>query len=252
MTSWAGIRQRIQQLELDRGNYSGIPMLVEDAKIAMAPRHPRAKALNGATLGPSEPDKLQEFTCSAEQVDEGERVANEWWSKRLRTEVFIVWHGGRPGDPGFRAELAYQRWAPHTEALFRWKWAMDTLHVAQQAWDPAAELKAVSTLSGLISKKQMETYTLTGMFVESSKRSTCKYLFRKGRPTIVLQRGISGDYRPKIALCLHPLAYYERTFAGGMVPTDDVIAHLLLMRADEARFWRAANQHPIDRPEAGV
>jgi hypothetical protein len=31
-----------------------------------------------------------------------------------------------------------------------------------------------------------------------------------------------------------------------------VIAHLLLMRADEKMLWRRANQHPIDRPECGL
>lgn len=37
-----------------------------------------------------------------------------------------------------------------------------------------------------------------------------------------------------------------------MVPTDDVIAHLLLMRGDERLFWRRANQHhPLD-PESGL
>jgi len=37
-----------------------------------------------------------------------------------------------------------------------------------------------------------------------------------------------------------------------MVPTDDVIAHLMLMRADEHGFWKRANQHPLDRLEAGL
>jgi hypothetical protein len=37
-----------------------------------------------------------------------------------------------------------------------------------------------------------------------------------------------------------------------MCPTDDVIAHLALMRGDEAMFWRRCNQHPPYRPEAGL
>lgn len=37
-----------------------------------------------------------------------------------------------------------------------------------------------------------------------------------------------------------------------MTPTDDVIAHLTLMRGDEPMFWRRANQHGPDRPEAGL
>ena len=78
------------------------------------------------------------------------------------------------------------------------------------------------------------------------------YVFRKGRPTVVMLPNRKGDFHPSVTLCMHPIAYYQDTFAGGMVPTDDVIAHLLLMRADEANFWRRSNQHPIDRIEAGI
>src|SRR3546814_10910453 len=37
------------------------------------------------------------------------------------------------------------------------------------------------------------------------------------------------------ALCLHPIGYYENSWAGAMCPTDDVIAHLMLMRRSEER-----------------
>jgi hypothetical protein len=37
-----------------------------------------------------------------------------------------------------------------------------------------------------------------------------------------------------------------------MVPTDDVIAHLMLMRGDEHMFWRRCNQHQPWTKEAGV
>jgi hypothetical protein len=37
-----------------------------------------------------------------------------------------------------------------------------------------------------------------------------------------------------------------------MCPTDDVIAHLQLMRGDERMFWKRSNQHPSWRPEAGL
>ena len=54
------------------------------------------------------------------------------------------------------------------------------------------------------------------------------------------------------APCLHPIAYYDGSWAGAMCPTDDVIAHLALMRGDEHMFWRRANQHAPWRREAGV
>lgn len=34
-----------------------------------------------------------------------------------------------------------------------------------------------------------------------------------------------------------------------MVPTDDIIAHLIMMRGDERSYWSKANQHA---PEAGL
>jgi hypothetical protein len=37
-----------------------------------------------------------------------------------------------------------------------------------------------------------------------------------------------------------------------MVPTDDVIAHLLFMRGDEAGYWGQANHHSASAPEAGL
>lgn len=40
--------------------------------------------------------------------------------------------------------------------------------------------------------------------------------------------------------------------AGAMCPTDDVIAHLMLMRGDEVDFWHRSNQHPAHRHEAGL
>jgi hypothetical protein len=56
----------------------------------------------------------------------------------------------------------------------------------------------------------------------------------------------------RCTLCLHPIGYYANSWAGAMCPTDDVIAHLMMMRADEPMFWRKANQHPPHRPEAGL
>ena len=42
------------------------------------------------------------------------------------------------------------------------------------------------------------------------------------------------------------------SWAGAMCPTDDVLAHLMLMRGDEAMFWRRANQHAAIDPLAGL
>jgi hypothetical protein len=54
------------------------------------------------------------------------------------------------------------------------------------------------------------------------------------------------------ALCLHPIGYYEDSWAGVMAPTDDVVAHLMLCRGDEHMFWRRANQHASWEQQAGI
>jgi hypothetical protein len=93
---------------------------------------------------------------------------------------------------------------------------------------------------------------LTGMFLETSKRSAVTYLFRRLRPTVAIGRNKDGGGNIMAALCLHPIAYYAGSWAGAMCPTDDVLAHYCLMRGDEKMFWRRANQHAAFRPEAGL
>jgi hypothetical protein len=93
---------------------------------------------------------------------------------------------------------------------------------------------------------------LTGMFVERSRRSGISYVFRKLRPTLALKAGKDDRMGLLAALCMHPIGYYDGSWAGAMCPTDDVIAHLMLMRGDEHMFWRRANQHPAWSQEAGI
>ncbi len=132
----------------------------------------------------------------------------------------------------------------------RLNFTLRTLEAAQ-AWPIEAEQKAQKKPAGLISTNDFELYQLTGHFSETSKRSQVTYLFRKGRPTIALRDREEGSYW-LCALCLHPIGYYGNTWAGVMCPTDEVIAHLLMMRGSEEKYWANANQHPIDHPAAGI
>ena len=122
---------------------------------------------------------------------------------------------------------------------------------ASVAWGIEQEGNAVKLLGTLLRHHAFKQYLLTGMFLETSPRSGITYLFRKLKPTIALTLK-EQKTRILAALCLHPIAYYEGTWAGAMCPTDDVVAHLMLMRGDEKLFWRRANQHAAYRPEAGL
>lgn len=245
--SWDELRIRAQEIAFAKGEYAGLPLPLHDQRVSMAERHPRAKELEGATLGPSEHARPREFMCSDEQVSDY-KVRNEFWSKRLRSTVWVFEDANEPG----RIQFVHERFNVQLEPLRRWSMLVDTIDVASQAWSAETELRAMDTLRGHINGAQFAQYVTLGTFVESSKRSQAHYLFRRARPTIVMLPRSSGDLRPTVALCHHPLAYYDGTFAGGMVPTDDVIAALLLMRADEAGYWRRSNQHPLDRLQAGL
>lgn len=194
----------------------------------------------------------RDYRCSADDVDERWSIRNRWWSRRHRTDVLVAWYGN-PGDPDFRAVALKDRpFALELEPLYRWHMLQGTLDAGWKAWSAEAEYRALDTLQTLVKPHLFALYMTTGILVESSPRSGAVYFFRKGRPTIVMLRSEDGNYRPSVALCLHPLAYYEQTFAGGMCPTDDVIGHLMLMRGDEPMLWRRANQHRLDRLEAGL
>jgi hypothetical protein len=132
----------------------------------------------------------------------------------------------------------------------RLAFTIGTLDVAG-AWPVEAEQKAQKKLATLIPEDLFDLYVLTGHFPEMSKRSQVTYLFRRGRPTIAIRQ--TEQYSHALcALCLHPIGYYGDTWAGAMCPTDEVIAHLLMMRGSEEKFWANANQHPLHRPAAGV
>ena len=176
-----------------------------------------------------------------EPIPEGVKKRNEWWSDRDRCHI-LIWnepdgslHWGRvPGVHHFTHDMV-------------------TLG-CQEAWGIEQESNALQTLATLVSHRQMKQYLLTGMFLERSPRSGLTYVFRKLRPTIVVDARDQTKKTTRIlcALCLHPIAYYAGSWAGAMCPTDDVIAHLMLMRGDEQMLWRRANQHHPSRPEAGL
>lgn len=211
--------------------WAGIPIPLPGHNLSIAEGHPwrdRLLSLN-ACINPPEPG------------DSGVSLINQWWSRRLRVTVAIVEiDGTRRIVP-----LSAVDYAERVEKL------LQTLGVATNAWMLDTELTAVDKLAELIPVHLFEAYVTTGMFIETSKRSGLTYIFRRCKPTVVV-RALDAGTRVLCALCLHPVAYYEGSHAGGMCPTDDVIAHLLLMRADEPMFWRRANQHQPDRPEAAI
>jgi hypothetical protein len=165
------------------------------------------------------------------------RWINSWWNAKFQVNITVL------RDHVGRARFTF---SPADRLSFM----IRTLDAAA-AWPFEAEQKALQKLATFIPRHLFELYCLTGHFAEVSKRSQVTYLFRKGKPTIAIRQDEEYGY-PLCALCLHPIGYYGNTWAGVMCPTDEVIAHLLMMRGSEEKYWANANQHPIDHPAAGV
>ena len=201
-------------------------MPLADETLVVEPRYPNAQALMAIGQKP------------VRDEDAGYSLVNQWYSRDRRCDILLM------RCPDGKLDWGVQ---PAVHSL---RYALGTLNCAE-AWGIEQEANAVQTLANLLSHRQFKQYMLTGMFIESSARSKTTYLFRRLRPTVAIA---SEGEKTRIlcALCMHPIAYYSGTWAGAMTPTDDVIAHLMLMRGDEPMFWRRCTQHPAHRPEAGL
>lgn len=233
--SHAGLRNGLRWIASEKREWAGIPMPLEGEQLVIEPTYPYAE--------------LGDFGKKPEPEEEdddlkGAKIRNQFWSMEQRSWIVIIqkrdgtidW-GKRPGVNHIGYDLA-------------------TLKCAD-AWGVEQESNAINLLGTLLSHRAFKQYLLTGMFLETSPRSGVSYMFRRLKPTIAITpRGRfkkAGDELMILCtLCLHPIAYYKGSWAGAMCPTDDVIAHLMLMRADEKMLWRRANQHPAYLPESGL
>jgi hypothetical protein len=215
-----------------RGDWAGIPMPLDDQQLIIEPTYPKSAQL--MAIGKAKVDG---------DHDDGWRERNRWYSRQRRADIILMEKGGKI------------EWG-QLPAFHHLAYAIQTLGCAD-AWGIEQESRAIQLLAKMVSHREFRQYMLTGMFLETSSRSGVTYLFRRLKPTVALAAEPGMIDRPRrmrilCCLCMHPIAYYAGSWAGAMVPTDDVIAHLALMRADERLFWSRSNQHPPYRPEAGL
>jgi hypothetical protein len=222
----AFLRNKLREIARDRNEWAGIPMPLTGEQLVVEPTYPNADML--MAIGERE----------IADEDKGYTLRNRWYAPHRRSDVVVM---TRP-DGGIDWGLE-----PGVHSL---PFALSTLGCSD-AWGIEQESNAVRLLADMVSHRQFKQYMLTGMFIESSKRSKVFYLFRRLRPTVAV---VANGNKTRIlcCLCMHPIAYYRQSWAGAMCPTDDVVAHLSLMRGDEAMFWRRSTQHPAYRPEAGL
>lgn len=223
----AALRDGLGRVARWRHEWAGIPMPLDGQRLVIEPSYPGAKELSEMGQKPEEPDTEAE----------GAKIRSQFWSWKKRGDVVIYEKDG---------EIRWGVWHmfTHTGKL------LQTLGVSD-AWGIEQEGRALQLLGTMLRHRAFKQYLLTGSFIETSKRSGIAYMFRKLRPTLAIS--MRGDEaRVLCSLCLHPVAYYAGSWGGAMCPTDDVIAHLALMRGDEHMFWRRANQHAPYRSEAGI
>lgn len=225
LDGFSELRNGLKRVAEARGDWAGIPMPIEGQRLIIEPKFPNAEGL------------MSMYSCAPEPGN-GEKIRNMFWSSKLRANV-IVWENTDGSIEWGRSGRGH-----HFDQDLNTLMCMDV-------WGIEQESAAVLTFASLVRHRQMKQYMLTGMFLETSKRSNITYMFRRLKPTVAM-RASNDKMRILTTLCLHPIAYYDRSWAGAMVPTDDVIAHLMLMRGDEHGFWKQSNQHPAWKPEAGL
>lgn len=213
----------LRDLAVKKSEWAGLAMPINDYELVTEPRYPYHIRL-----------------CQINEEDQGDaEIVNKWFSRRLRGSVFVV----RDPKTG-KSRAVLQPWNSIDMLI-------GTVY-ASRVWPIEAETRALEKLQTLIPDHMFRNYIMAGAIVETSQRSGISYIFRKLRPTIAIKPAADGQLRFLCALCLHPIGYYAGTWAGTMVPTDDLIAHLLLMRGDERHFWKQANQHGVFDPGAGL
>lgn len=248
MPSWSQIAKAISDSMTKDGEWCGFPMPLPGLGLILESKHPLANKVAEVQkiVDGNEPAKT--IACTDDAM--GWRVVNSWRCDQRGGQILVIHH-----------EDGRKSWALDAFQPRRNLFVLGPLETLD-AWNLDTECTAIDKLAELLSERMFKAYVLTGSFLETSKRSGLSYLFRRCRPTVVLS---SSGGRPEMfcghsrdgvrilcTLCLHPIGFYENTFAGAMTPTDDVIAHLLLMRGDEHLLWRRANQHPPSAPESGL
>lgn len=243
MPTYAELNVRINQLVTERDKeWCGLPMPLPGCGLVVEDRHPHKSQI--ADLQRVIDRDSTAAPVADDLTHQGWRVVNRWHGRTVHGligQIMILRH-----------EDGRTTWGLDPDAPKRNRMLFGPFDT-YQAWHIDTECTAIDKLATLISEPMFRAYVLTGGFLETSKRSGLTYFFRRCRPTVVMTPHKKGDDMHVLAcLCLHPIAYYANTFGGAMVPTDDVISHLLLMRGDEAMLWRRANQHHPSALESGL
>jgi hypothetical protein len=217
----------LSRIAQEKSEWAGLPIpQIDNYRLRLEPRFP-----------------YQFRECSNHDVDADldhtplVDVINSWWSDVKMANVIVY------ETPDGKRHYQLEHFNKGATLL-------GTMMVSV-AWTLDAEIKAMEKLGTLIEDHKMSAYMITGGFIETSKRSGVTYFFRRLRPTLAIKES-EGELKILCALCLHCVGYYQGTWGGAMTPTDEVVAHLCMMRGSEEKFWANANQHHAINPQSGL
>lgn len=245
--TWSDVRAGIRKLCQMRGWHHGVPIMSSTdptRRIVLAKGCPLSNKHGHdkpVAIGPEPPEWFRRRRDG--DLDDGDdtKLVNTWITS---SQTFVMRSKGL-------AQVA--RLNPNTE---RMRVLLDSMLCQSGTVDAETEIIAMGALFRRINENQRDSYILSGCFPETSRRSGVSYILRKGRPTLAIKcepQPQGGEKRVFLAaLCTHPLAWFEGTFAGAYPPSDEVLANLLQIRADEHGFWKKSNQHGIDDPLSGI
>lgn len=241
--SWMDLGKLCCKAAEEGGEWAGAPMPIETADLVIAPGYQFEK-LNGMRWSDLNGEPREEKSPLQEIADAlNPKIRNVWWCPQRGGYVHVVECMGK-----ITAWIDFDYSQRSAKTLNRAFIAFD----AAQVIDGNAELMAMDKLRSMVKPHLFNGYLIHGMILETSPRSGVTYIVRKGRPTIAMRPGTDGNMKILCCLCLHPLGFYEGSFYGVMCPSDEVVAHLIMIRAKEEFFWRKANQHPAWAWEAGL
>lgn len=249
--TWTDLRRAIARMCEERGWHHGVPIMssTDSSRSLVLAKGCPLSDIHGHDVPVNLVGGSSVHVCRSEDIDAYENgdcpEDVNYWIPSPR--AYVVMRKRGKAKVG-RVDLTEDRFNMFVRSLL----------CQAGAADSNAELTAMIALKGRINQNQWDAYILGNAFPETSKRSGVTYIFRKGRPTIAMRcrpctDGQPGETRRFLAaLCSHPLAWYQGTHVGSYPPSDEVLAHLLMMRADEHRYWRECNQHGLTEINAGI
>ena len=225
------------------GIHCGMPQGVGEAHITTG-FEPLAKLLEGVNPKTRDQKELEQFTDKDGGVWQ---IHRHWFVKR----PWFGWFGRVIIAKNINTGRYRKVFIPHRPSIRRFEAMTSTFAMRSNYSSVKAEQQAQLRLCEALSEQQRDCYFLNDAFIELG-RSGLFYVLRRNRPTLAVRPNKDGSERPLCALCLHPTGYYMDTWAGIMPPSDEVLAHLLMIRASEKFYWRKANHIPLDEETSGV